>query len=124
MDEQKWLSDSYSSLKERYVALRQAAPGAVKHQIQIANLMERLSVQDEEMLELKKRIKEKNVLISALRNTKVKEIPQIEGAVVLIVDNKILGNYVSQKKYMDRIVQIEELEKELRLINNQDGTNR
>lgn len=105
------LSNLYSDLKIKYAILQNSAPDAIKNQRKVEVLTNKLSICNEYVKELEDTINKKNGELALLKEQmkgKCIETP-IEGAVILAIDGKAIGNYVPQATHLRAIEKLKKL---------------
>lgn len=111
------LSARYSGLKEKYVVLKESYPDAVRNRKRVGVLMQYLSDADEYVRELEETVRGKNVQLALIKEQMKgrKEIELlVEGAIILAVDGRSLGTYVSQATHMKKIEEIKKLQEQIK----------
>lgn len=110
------LSAAYSSLKEQHEELKRLAPHAKSCQVRCNNQAREITNLREQIQELEEKLEKRKVYntkleeeIKQLKASKEQVLMPVEGAVILQVDNKLMGCYVKQKLYQEKIEIIKQL---------------
>lgn len=111
-----WLSQAYSDLKQQFFELKRIAPHTTYLARRVPQLMERLSLQDEQMREMeekvqrqKKRIEELEQIIAGTHEA----VPGVTNSVVLVVDKKSMGAYVPAATHLRVVEQLKQLKEQI-----------
>lgn len=127
----EYISQAYSNLKEQYEELNRLAPNAKYHAKRVGQLVERLSVQDEQVRGMEEkirkqadRIKELEIEIKQVRGNKEQVLIPVEGAVILQIDGKLAGCYVKQHTYLNKVEELKQLKENMKLGLKNIGSNK